>query len=72
VRSYFALTENLLRAARPIGGQGDEGVALDLLKQLPTAQAEVAHGMIVHALHDERDRLVAFGAREERQLTQPP
>src|SRR5271166_896948 len=46
-----------------VGGQGEEGVALDLLEQLPTAQAEVAHGTIVHALHDERDRLVALGAR---------
>jgi hypothetical protein len=26
---------------------------------------------IVHALHDERDRFVAFGEREERPLTQP-
>ena len=55
-----------------LGGQGDEGVALDLLEQLPSAQAEVAHGTIVHALHDERDRLVAFGEREEGQITQSP
>ena len=27
-----------------VGGQGDEGVALDLLEQLAPAQAEVAHG----------------------------
>src|SRR5208337_4349834 len=55
-----------------VGGQGEEGVALDLLEQLPTAQAEVAHGTIVHALHDERDRLVALGEREEGQPAQPP
>ena len=54
-----------------VGGQGDEGVALDLLEQLATAQAEVAHGTLVHALHDERDRLVAFGEREEGQPAQP-
>ncbi len=55
-----------------VGGQGDESVALDLLEQLAPAQAEVAHGTLVHALHDERDRLVAFGEREEGQLAQPP
>ena len=55
-----------------VGGQGDEGVALDLLEQLPAAQAEVAHGTIVHALHDERDRLVALGEREEGLPAQPP
>ena len=55
-----------------VGGQGDEGVALDCLEQLAPAQAEVAHGTIVHASHDERDRLVAFGEREERQPAQPP
>ncbi len=27
-----------------VGGQGDEGVKLDCLKQLASAQAEVAHG----------------------------
>ena len=55
-----------------VGGQGDEGVALDRLEQLAPAQAEVAHGTLVHALHDERDRRVAFGEREERQMAQPP
>ena len=55
-----------------VGGQGDEGVALDRLEQLPSAQAEVAHGTIVHALHDEGDRRVAFGEREERQMAQSP
>src|SRR5271169_6392855 len=60
-----------LRELPVVGGQGDESVALDRLKQLPTAQAEVAHGTIVHASHDERDRLVAFGEREERQPAQP-
>ena len=54
-----------------VGGQGDEGVALDLHEQLATAKAEVAHRTIVHALHDERDRLVAFGEREEGQPAQP-
>ena len=61
-----------LRELPVVGGQGDESVALDRLKQLPTAQAEVAHGTIVHAAHDERDRLVAFGEREEGQPAQPP
>ena len=55
-----------------LGGQGDEGVALDLLEQLAAADAEVAHGTLVHALHDERDGLVAFGEREEGQPAQPP
>ncbi len=55
-----------------VGGQGDEGVALDLLEQLPSAQAEIAHRTIVHALHDERDCRVAFGEREEGQPAQPP
>ena len=51
--------------------QGVEGVAPDFLEQLAPAQAEVAHGTIVHASHDERDRHVAFGEREERQPAQP-
>ena len=55
-----------------VGGQGDEGVALDCLEQLASAQAEVAHRTLVHALHDERDGLVAFGEREERQRAQSP
>jgi hypothetical protein len=55
-----------------VGGQGDEGATLDRLEQLPSAQAEVAHGTLVHALHDERDRRVAFGEREERQSAQSP
>ena len=50
---------------------GVEGVAPDFLEQLAPAQAEVAHGTIVHASHDERDRLVAFGERKERQPAQP-
>ena len=33
----------------------DVGVALDLLEQLPAANAEFAHGTLVHALHDKRD-----------------
>ena len=32
----------------------------------------MAHGAFVHALHDESDRLVAFGQREERQRAQSP
>ena len=55
-----------------VGGQGDEGVALDCLERLASAQAEVAHGTLVHALHDEGDGRVAFGEREERQMAQPP
>ena len=53
-----------------VGGQGDEGVALDCLEQLASAQAEVAHGTLVHAAHDEGDCRVAFGEREERQPAQ--
>jgi len=44
----------------------------DRLKQLASAQAEVAHRTLVHALHDQGDRRVAFGEREERQMAQPP
>ncbi len=55
-----------------VGGQGDEGVALDCLERLASAQAEVAHGTLVHALHDEGDGRVAFGERKERQMAQPP
>ena len=61
-----------LRELPIVGGQGGEGVALDGLEQLASAQAEVAHGTLVHALHDERDRRVAFGEREKRQMAQPP
>ena len=32
----------------------------------------MAHGALVHALHDKRDGLVAFGEREEGQLAQTP
>ena len=53
-----------------IGGQCDEGLALDLLEQLTTADAELAHGALVHALHDKGDGFVAFGKREESQLAQ--
>ena len=55
-----------------VGGQGGEGVALNGLEQLASAQAEVAHGTLVHALHDVSNRRVAFGEREERQMAQPP
>ena len=61
-----------LRELPIIGGQGGEGVAFDCLEQRPTAQAEVAHGTFVHALHDESDRRVAFSEREECQRAQPP
>ena len=44
-----------------LGGQAVECGALDLLEQLAPAQAEMAHGALVHALHDQRDGLVAFG-----------
>jgi hypothetical protein len=27
----------------------------------PPAQAEMAHGALVHALHDKRDGMIAFG-----------
>ena len=57
-----------------VGGQGDEGVALDLIEQLPSAQAEVAHRTIVHALHDERDRRVAefsYTAKSRAQVLGP-
>ena len=49
-----------------------EGVALDLLEQLAAADAEFAHGPLVHALHDERDGGVAFGEREEGLPAQSP
>ena len=55
-----------------LGGQVGEGAALDRLEQLAPAHAEVAHGALVHALHDQRDGLVAFGEREERQMAQSP
>ena len=55
-----------------VGGQVVESAALDLLEQLAPAQAEIAHRALVHALHDQRDGLVAFGEREERQPPQPP
>jgi hypothetical protein len=55
-----------------VGRQPVEGVALDLLKQLPAANAEFAHGTLVHALHDKRDGRVAFGEREEGLPAQSP
>jgi len=48
-----------------------EDVPLDLLEQLEPAQAEMAHGTLVHALHHKRDRRVAFGEREEGLRAQP-
>ena len=45
--------------------QAVERGALDLLEQFAPAQAEMAHGALVHALHDEFDGLVAFCEREE-------
>ena len=53
-------------------GQGRERFALDLLEQLATADAEFTHRPAVHALHDERDGLVAFGEREEGLTPQSP
>jgi hypothetical protein len=32
----------------------------------------MAHGALVHAMHDKRDGLVAFGEREEGLRAQPP
>ena len=55
-----------------LGRQAVEGGALDLLEQLAPAQAEMAHGALVHALHDKRDGLVAFGEREEGLRAQSP
>ena len=55
-----------------VGGQPVEGVALDLLEQLATTDAELAHGTIIHALHDQRDGVVAFGERKEGLSAQSP
>ncbi|PPQ31031.1 hypothetical protein CCR94_10585, partial [Rhodoblastus sphagnicola] len=55
-----------------LGGQIVEGGALDFLEQFPPADAELAHGALVHALHDKHDGLVAFGEREEGQSAQSP
>ena len=52
--------------------QAVERGALDLLEQFTPAQAEMAHGALVHALHDKRDGLVAFGEREEGLRAQSP
>ena len=57
----------------PIGsGQWIESGALDLLEQLAPADAEFAHGPLVHALHDEHDGGVAFGERKENPPAQSP
>ncbi len=55
-----------------VGGQRNEGVALDPVEQFAAAQAQLAHRPLVHALHGQRDRRVAFGEREESQPPQPP
>ena len=55
-----------------LGRQAVERGALDLLEQFAPAQAEMAHGALVHAMHDKRDGLVAFGEREEGLRAQPP
>src|SRR6202050_5363442 len=55
-----------------LGWQAVERGALDLLEQLAPAQTEMAHGALVHALHDQRDGLVAFGEREEGLRAQSP
>src|ERR1700690_2400080 len=52
--------------------QAVERGALDLSRTVRPAQAEMAHGALVHALHDKRDGLVAFGEREDGQLAQTP
>src|SRR5260370_25956308 len=46
-----------------VGGQVVEDVALDLLEQLATAQAEVAHGALVHALHWASEKKVSRRSR---------
>ena len=61
-----------LRELPILGRQRRQGVAFDLFEQLPPARAQVAHGALVHALHDERDGLVAFGEREEGLRPQSP
>ena len=55
-----------------LGRQAVERSALDLLEQLAPAQAEVAHSALVHALHDQRDGLIAFSEREESLRAQSP
>ena len=55
-----------------LGGQIVEGGALDFLEKFPPADAELAHGALVHALHDQHDGLIAFGKREEGQSAQSP
>src|SRR5271170_4702967 len=52
--------------------QAVERGALDLLEQFAPAQAEMAHGALVHALHDEFDGLVAFCERKEGLRAQSP
>src|SRR5271156_6603168 len=59
------------RELRILGWQAVECGALDLPEQLEPAQAEMAHGTLVHALHHKRDRRVAFGEREEGLRAQP-
>jgi hypothetical protein len=57
----------------PVGvRQRVEGGALDLLEQFAPADAELAHGPLVHALHGERDGGVAFGERKENPPAQSP
>ena len=48
-----------------LGRQRRQGVAFDLLEQLAPAEAQMTHRTFVHALHAQRDGLIAFGQREE-------
>jgi hypothetical protein len=55
-----------------LGRQAVEVGAFYLLEQLAPAKPEMAHGALVHALHDEFDGLVAFGEREVGLRAQSP
>jgi len=61
-----------LRELPILGRQRGQRVAFDLFEQLPPARAQMAHRVLVHALHDQRDGLVAFGEREEGLRPQSP
>ena len=52
--------------------QRDERVALNSVEQLATAHAKLAHRPFVHARDGARDRLIAFGEREERRVAEAP
>src|SRR5271170_7806060 len=59
VMDLDVIIEPPFRELPVLGRQAVECGALDLLEQLAPAQAEMAHGALVHALHDKRDGLVA-------------